>query len=76
MDCEHNIRDRTTYFNKNKKNNSTLFKHSLVLSEKDFYPPEDTRYLTSGVYDIQGGDNFADYVECYFDYYDYYNDDK
>lgn len=40
-----------------------------ILSEKDFYPPEDKRYLKSGVEDIKGGDSFADYVEYYFDSY-------
>ena len=39
------------------------------LSEKDFYPPEDTRYYRSGVADIEGGDNFADYAEYFFDNY-------
>ena len=39
------------------------------LSEKDFYPPEDTRYYRSGVSDISGGDNFADYAEYFFDTY-------
>ena len=40
------------------------------LTEKDFYPPEDTRYYQSGVYDICGGDNFADYVSYFFDLYE------
>lgn len=39
------------------------------LSEKDFYPPEDTRYYRSGIEDIEGGDNFADYAEYFFDTY-------
>lgn len=37
------------------------------LSEKDFYPPEDTRILHSGVDNIAGGDNFGDYSEYLFD---------
>lgn len=40
------------------------------LSEKDFYPPEDTRYYQSGVEDIYGGDNFADFAEYFFDTYE------
>lgn len=40
-----------------------------VLSEKDFYPPKDKRCLRSGVRDIDGGDNFAEYAEYYFDTY-------
>jgi hypothetical protein len=43
---------------------------NFVLSEKDFYPPEDKRYLKSGVDDINGGDNFADYAKQYFKLYD------
>lgn len=39
------------------------------LSEKDFYPPEDTRCYHSGVTDINGGDNFVDYAEYFFDTY-------
>lgn len=41
-------------------------KMNPVLSEKDFYPPQDNRYLQSGVDDIQGGDNFAEYTEEYY----------
>ena len=51
--------------------------YGYVLSEKDFYPPEDTRVLRSGVNDIVGGDNFADYSESFFDMCDeeeYYDD--
>ena len=40
------------------------------LSEKDFYPPEDTRVLHSGVDDIIGGDNFVDFTTDIFDIYD------
>lgn len=40
-----------------------------VLSEKDFYPPKDKRCLRSRVRDIDGGDNFAEYAEYYFDTY-------
>ena len=40
--------------------------YNPVLTEKDFYPPEDDRYLTSGVEDIRHGDNFVEYVEYYF----------
>ena len=42
---------------------------SPVLFEKDFYPPKDKRCFRSGVKDIRGGDNFAEYVEYYFDTY-------
>ena len=41
-----------------------------VLTEKDFYPPEDTRYYQSGVADIDGGDNFADYANSFFNEYE------
>lgn len=34
-----------------------------VLSEKDFYPPEDNRNLKSGVSDILCGDSFFGFVQ-------------
>lgn len=37
------------------------------LTEKDFYPPSDNRYLQSYIEDIDGGDNFADYCEYIFE---------
>ena len=46
------------------------------LTEQDFYPPSDDRYLESYIEDIDGGDNFVDYCEYIFelleeeDYYD------
>lgn len=50
------------------KNNSSdkVVMLSPILSEKDFYPPEDNRYWQSGVDDISDGDNFADYVKDLF----------
>ena len=53
----HNITDFT---------NLDYFK----LTEKDFYPPEDTRLYCSGIEDINGGDNFSDYVKYFFDIYE------
>ena len=41
-----------------------------VLTEEDFYPPTDDRYLKSNVYDIYGGDNFADYCEDFYEMLD------
>ena len=41
--------------------------YSRCLTEADFYPPSDNRYLKSNVKDIVGGDNFADYCEYIFD---------
>ena len=40
------------------------------LTEKDFYPPEDTRKYESLVEDIDGGDNFEDYAEWFYDNYE------
>lgn len=54
--------DKEIYINK-----STY--HGLLLSEEDFYPPEDDRFLISGIDDIKGGDSFADYTEYYFKVY-------
>lgn len=44
-------------------------KNTPILSEEDFYPPEDDRYFVSGVYDIEGGDNFFEYSEWYHECY-------
>lgn len=41
-----------------------------VLSERDFYPPKDNRHWESGVDDIRGGDNFAEYAEDLFRRYE------
>lgn len=44
---------------------------SVVLTEKDFYPPPDKRYIQSGVSDFKCGEGFADYTKEFFDrYYD------
>lgn len=58
-----------------------------VLSEKDFYPPEDNRVLKSGIKNIRHGDNYNDFLQEYNElcqeeeiydgydcYYDYGND--
>ena len=53
------------------KQNKKIKRNSYrELTEKDFYPPEDTRYYKSGVQDITGGDNFADYAKEFFDEYE------
>lgn len=50
--------------------------HTFELTEQDFYAYSDNRVLESYVEDIDGGDNFADYCEDFFelleeeDYYD------
>ena len=55
------------------KNNVKKLKE-YKLSEEDFYPPEDTRILHSGVEDIDDGDNFNDYLKYFFStYYDEYD---
>lgn len=36
-------------------------------TEESFYPPSDDRFLNSYVNDIEGGDNFADYCESFFE---------
>lgn len=41
-----------------------------VLTEKDFYPPEDDRVYQSGVNDIVDGDNFEDYAKWFYDNYE------
>lgn len=36
------------------------------ITEESFYPPSDDRFLNSYIEDVKGGDNFADYCECFF----------
>lgn len=58
----------------NNKNNKFTYS-DIVLSEEDFYPPSDNRYLKSLVRDITGGDTFAEYAKYNFNLYeseDYY----
>lgn len=53
--------------NKDHKVQSNLDYYELT--EKDFYPPEDTRLYYSGIEDINGGDNFSDYAKFFFNNY-------
>ena len=55
--------------NKSKYDFSDLLQEKTCdyLTEEDFYPPSDNRYLSSYVKDINGGDNFADYCEYIFE---------
>lgn len=39
------------------------------LTEEDFYPPPDERYLKSGVEDIRDGDCFEEYITYFFQEY-------
>lgn len=41
--------------------------HTFELTEQDFYTTSDDRYLESYVEDIDGGDNFANYCEDFFE---------
>lgn len=49
-------------------NNYIVPNDIYVLSEKDFYPPEDNRYYKSNVYNIYGGDTFFKYAKEFFQY--------
>lgn len=40
------------------------------LSELSFYPPSDNRFYTSGIEDIDGGDNFVEYAEYFWETYE------
>ena len=40
-----------------------------LLTEEDFYPPTDRRYLKSGVEDIRAGDSFEEYITYFFQEY-------
>lgn len=37
------------------------------ITEEDFYPPSDNRVWKSNIEDIDGGDNFADFCEDFFE---------
>ena len=41
------------------------------LDERSFYPPQDDRIYTSGIYDIEGGDCFHGYAEYFWEEYGY-----
>ena len=47
-----------------------LINNDFSLSETDFYPPSDNRVWTTNVMDIDGGDNFGDYCEDFFEMLD------
>lgn len=44
-----------------------------VLSEEDFYPPEDKRIYESGVNEIDG--DYSEFVKQYNSYIEEYNED-
>lgn len=44
-------------------------RNSYVLTDKDFYPPQDDRIFKSGVSDIYGGDSYSDYAESFYNIY-------
>jgi hypothetical protein len=54
---------------KDSKNSNTKLDNYYELTEKDFYPPEDTRIYCSGIEDINGGDNFDDYIQSFYEEY-------
>lgn len=53
------------------KNKNYNNKHNNLqdyeLSEKDFYPPQDTRVFKSGVKNIVDGDSFDNYLDCFLE---------
>lgn len=51
------------------ENHMRYIQQSILLTEKDFYPPTDNREFKSGIQDIPYGDKFRDYVEDYFENY-------
>ena len=50
--------------NQNKKRTNNI----VVLSEKDFLPPPDTRTFNSELGGIKGGSDFRSHAKDYFDY--------
>jgi hypothetical protein len=56
---------------KNKFDQLKYIREHYVITEKDFYPPEDTRLYESGIDDIDNGDNFEDYAKWFYSNYEY-----
>ena len=40
-----------------------------VLTEEDFYPPEDDRTHSIGIDDVPGGDRYYDYLKYFWNTY-------
>ena len=57
--------------NINKYNKLKYLQDYYRITEKDFYPPEDTRLYESGIEDIDDGDNFDDYVKWFYNNYEH-----
>lgn len=60
---------------KNRKVNKTSLSEQCEggfyeLNELLFYPPSDDRLYTSVIEDIDGGDNFAEYAEYFWETYE------
>ena len=55
-----------TNIDEQKKYKYILKKYRPILTEQDFYPPQDNRIVKSVVKDIIGGDNFINYCEEFF----------
>ena len=71
MDNIDRISEKESIDNSNIK--TQIAKESIedyILTEKDFYPPEDIRVYQSGIYDIVDGDNFQDYVVDFYKEYE------
>ena len=49
---------------------SNTYSGEFCLSEINFYPPYDNRFLKSYVEDVNDGENFADYCEYIFEIYE------
>lgn len=60
MRCRDGTGGRCKFNNKQQK------QLNRILTEKDFYPPQDNRHWRSGVENIYGGDNFARFFKDYY----------
>lgn len=56
-------------FENDKTRYGNSFDDDMVLTEMSFYPPEDDRLYASNIDDIEGGDNFAEYAEWFWEEY-------
>lgn len=64
-----NINEASNSLEESRLHNKVIL-NDYVLTEKDFYPPEDKRIYRSGVSDIVDGDNFEEYAKWFYDNYE------
>lgn len=64
------VKDIEIKMDEHTKDNEDYLDGYYELTERDFYPPEDTRVYASSIDDIDDGDNFAEYAEYFWETYE------